>query len=270
MKLVSYDGGFGRVADGAIVPMGDDLVRFLATGHVQTGTAVPLASVRLRAPVPRPGKVICVGLNYRDHAEESGQPIPDEPVLFAKFANSVTDPGAPITVPPAVEHPDYEAELGVVIGGEAHRVDERTALEHFAGYTCVNDVSARDLQFRSSQWLLGKAIDGFLPMGPWLVTPDEIPDPQALRIRCEVGGETLQDSSTAQMIFGVAELIAFVSRTITLEPGDVIATGTPPGVGMARTTPRWLRDGDEVTVEIERIGALTNAVRMDAPMGGTG
>jgi len=244
MKLVSYDGGFGRVADGAIVPMGDDLVRFLATGHVQTGTAVPLASVRLRAPVPRPGKVICVGLNYRDHAEESGQPIPDEPVLFAKF--------------------------GVVIGGEAHRVDERTALEHFAGYTCVNDVSARDLQFRSSQWLLGKAIDGFLPMGPWLVTPDEIPDPQALRIRCEVGGETLQDSSTAQMIFGVAELIAFVTRTISLEPGDVIATGTPPGVGMAGTPPRWLRDGDEVTVEIERIGSLTNAVRMDAPMGGTG
>ena len=270
MKLVSYDGGFGRVADGAIVPMGDDLVRFLATGHVQTGTAVPLASVRLRAPVPRPGKVICVGLNYRDHAEESGQPIPDEPVLFAKFANSVTDPGAPITVPPAVEHPDYEAELGVVIGGEAHRVDERTALEHFAGYTCVNDVSARDLQFRSSQWLLGKAIDGFLPMGPWLVTPDEIPDPQALRIRCAVGGETLQDSSTAQMIFGVAELIAFVTRTISLEPGDVIATGTPPGVGMAGTPPRWLRDGDEVTVEIERIGSLTNAVRMDAPMGGTG
>jgi 2,4-didehydro-3-deoxy-L-rhamnonate hydrolase len=269
MKLVSYEGGFGRVEDGAIVPMGDGLVRFLATGHVQTGTAVPLASVRLRAPVPRPGKVICVGLNYRDHAEESGQPIPDEPVLFAKFANSVTDPGAPITVPPAVEHPDYEAELGVVIGGEAHRVDERTALEHFAGYTCVNDVSARDLQFRSSQWLLGKAIDGFLPMGPWLVTPDEIPDPQALRIRCEVGGETLQDSST-QMIFGVAELIAFVTRTISLEPGDVIATGTPPGVGMAGTPPRWLRDGDEVTVEIERIGSLTNAVRMDAPMGGTG
>ena len=270
MKLVSYDGGFGRVEDGAIVPMGDDLVRFLATGHVQTGTAVSLASVHLRAPVPRPGKVICVGLNYRDHAEESGQPIPDEPVLFAKFANSVTDPGAPIAVPSAVEQPDYEAELGVVIGREAHRVDERSALEHVAGYTCVNDVSARDLQFRSSQWLLGKAIDGFRPMGPCLVTPDEIPDPHALRIRCEVGGETLQDSSTAQMIFGVAELIAFVSRTISLEPGDVIATGTPPGVGMARTPPRWLRDGDEVTVGIERIGALTNAVRMDAPMGGAG
>ena len=263
MKLLSYAGGFGRVEDGAVVPMGDDLVRFLATGAVQTGAPLPLASLRLRAPVPRPGKVICVGLNYRDHAEESGQPIPDEPVLFAKFTNSVTGP-------PIAHQVDYEAELGVVIGREAHRVDERTALEHVAGYTCVNDVSARDLQFRSSQWLLGKAIDGFLPMGPWLVTSDEIPDPQTLRIRCEVGGETLQDSSTAQMIFGVAELIAFVTRTISLEPGDVIATGTPPGVGMARTPPRWLRDGDEVTVEIERVGALTNPVRMDAPMGGTG
>jgi 2-keto-4-pentenoate hydratase/2-oxohepta-3-ene-1,7-dioic acid hydratase in catechol pathway len=270
MKLVSYEGGFGRVEDGAIVPMGDDLVRFLATGHVQPGIPFPVDPVQLRAPVPRPGKVICVGLNYRDHAEESGQPIPDEPVLFAKFANSVIGPGEPIAIPPAVEHPDYEAELGVVIGRAAHRANERTALEHVAGYTCVNDVSARDLQFRSSQWLLGKAIDGFLPMGPWLVTADEIPDPQTLRIRCEAGGETLQDSSTARMIFGVAELIVFVSRTITLEPGDVIATGTPPGVGMARTPPRWLRDGEEVTVEIERIGSLTNAVRMDAPMGGTG
>jgi 2,4-didehydro-3-deoxy-L-rhamnonate hydrolase len=269
MKLVSYDGGFGRVEDGVVVPMGDDLVPFLTTGDVQAGTPIPLPSVRLRAPVPRPGKVICVGLNYRDHAEESGQPIPDEPVLFAKFANSVIGTGEPISVPPAVEQPDYEAELGVVIGRDAHRVDERTALEHVAGYTCVNDVSARDLQFRSSQWLLGKAIDGFLPIGPWLVTGDEIPDPQSLRIRCEVDGETLQDSSTAQMIFGVAELIAFVTRTITLEPGDVIATGTPPGVGMARTPPRWLRDGDTVTVEIERIGALTNTVRIDAPIGGT-
>ena len=252
------------------MPMGDDLVRFLATGHVQTGSAVPLASVRLRAPVPRPGKVICVGLNYRDHAEESGQPIPDEPVLFAKFANSVTGPGEPIAVPPAVEQPDYEAELGVVIGREAHRVDERSALEHVAGYTCVNDVSARDLQFRSSQWLLGKAIDGFPPMGPWLVTPTRSPIRRRFGSGARSAARPCRTPRRAQMIFGVAELIAFVTRTISLEPGDVIATGTPPGVGMARTPPRWLRDGDEVTVEIERIGALTNAVRMDAPMGGTG
>src|SRR5439155_3757751 len=134
MKLLSSGGGFGRVEDGAVVPMGYDLVRFLATGTVQTGAPVPLASVRLRAPGPRPGKVICVGLNYRDHAEESGQPIPDEPVLFAKFANSVTGPGETLVIPPAVEQPDYEAELGVVIGRKAHRVNERTALEHVAGY----------------------------------------------------------------------------------------------------------------------------------------
>jgi len=221
-------------------------------------------------PIDRPGKIICVGLNYRDHAEEQGVDLPKAPLFFAKYTTSLIGPGDPIVIPSVVEQCDYEAELGVVIGREAHRVDERTALEHVAGYTCVNDVSACDLQFRSSQWLLGKAIDGFLPMGPWLVTSDEIPDPQTLRIRCEVDGETLQDSSTAQMIFGVAELIAFVTRTISLEPGDIIATGTPPGVGMARTPPRWLRDGDEVTVEIERIGALTNAVRMDAPIGGTG
>ncbi len=140
-------------------------------------------------------------------------------------------------------------------------LSEAEALDHVAGYTCMNDVSARDLQFRSSQWLLGKAIDGFLPSGPWLVTTDEIPDPHDLRIRCVVNGETLQDSSTSQMIFQVPELVSFVTRTIELEPGDMLATGTPPGVGMARTPPRWLEDGDDMTVEIERIGALTNTVR---------
>jgi 2-keto-4-pentenoate hydratase/2-oxohepta-3-ene-1,7-dioic acid hydratase in catechol pathway len=221
-------------------------------------------------PIERPGKIVCVGLNYRDHAEEQGAPLPEAPLLFAKWQNALIGPGEAILIPPIVTKCDYEAELGVVIGARVRNASPDNALDSVAGYTCVNDVSARDLQFRSSQWLLGKAIDGFLPMGPWLVTPDEVPDPQTLRIRCEVGGETLQDSSTAQMIFGVAELIAFVTRTISLEPGDVIATGTPPGVGMARTPPRWLRDGDEVTVEIERIGSLTNAVRMDAPMGGTG
>ena len=170
-------------------------------------------------------------------------------------------PGDAIEVPPVVEHCDYEAELGVVIGRTATRVRESDALGHVAGYLCANDVSARDLQFRSPQWMLGKAIDSFLPCGPWLVTSDEIPDPQDLGIRCLVNGDVMQDSSTGQMVFGVAELVAFISRTLTLEPGDVIATGTPPGVGMARTPPRWLVDGDEVTVEIERIGALTNRVR---------
>jgi 2,4-didehydro-3-deoxy-L-rhamnonate hydrolase len=270
MKLVSFDGGFGRIEGETVVPMGDDIVKYLATGTFEgDGDAMPLDGVRLRAPVPRPGKVICVGLNYRDHAEETGQAIPEEPVLFAKFANSVLAPEATIDVPALVEQPDYEAELGVVIGRTAAGVDAADALDHVAGYTCVNDVSARDLQSRSSQWLLGKAIDGFLRAGPWIATADEVGDPQTLAIRCLVNGEVLQDSSTKQMVFGVAELVAFISRTITLEAGDLIATGTPPGVGMAMTPPRWLRDGDVVKVEIERIGALTNTVRLVAPRGGS-
>jgi 2,4-didehydro-3-deoxy-L-rhamnonate hydrolase len=270
VKLASFAGGFGRVEGDGIVPMGEDLASFLESGTSSDGDPVLLADARLRAPVPWPGKVICVGLNYRDHAEESGQPIPEEPILFPKFANSVIGPGERIEIPAFVTQPDYEAELGVVIGRRASGVDEADALEHVAGYTCLNDVSARDLQFRSSQWMLGKAIDTFLPCGPWIVTADEIPDPQRLAIRCTVNGEVVQNSSTEQMIFSVAELVAFISRTITLEAGDVLATGTPPGVGMAKEPPRWLRNGDEVTVEIERIGALTNEVRQTAGTGGSG
>ena len=273
MRLASYDGGFGRVQGSTFVPMGSDLLGYLRTGASTDAGPRALNEVDLRAPIARPGKVVCVGLNYRDHAEESGQPIPEEPILFPKFANSVAGPGDPIEIPPVVEQCDYEAELLVVMGRRATRVPEADAIDHVAGYACANDVSARDLQFRSAQWMLGKAIDTFLPTGPWIVTPDELPDPQGLGIRCVVNGETLQDSSTKQMIFGVAELIAFITRTMTLEPGDVIATGTPPGVGMARKPPRWLVDGDEVTVEIERIGALTNRVRANgAPArdGGSG
>ena len=270
MRLATFDRGFGRVEEDKIVPMGDDLLAYLATGRQREGDALALADVSLRAPIPRPEKVIGVGLNYRDHAQESGQPVPEEPVLFPKFANSVIGPGEDIVVPSVVTRPDYEAELGVVIGRTASGVRESEALSHVAGYTCVNDVSARDLQFRSAQWMLGKAIDSFLPCGPWLVTADEIPDPQSLEIRCTVGGEVMQDSSTGLMVFGVAELIAFISRTLTLEPGDVIATGTPSGVGMSRTPPRWLEDGDVVSVEIERVGTLTNTVRRGAPTGGVG
>ena len=273
MKLASYDGGFGRVEGTTFIPMGPDLLSYLRTGVSTDTEARLLREVELHAPIARPGKVIGVGLNYRDHAEESGQPIPEEPILFPKFANSVVGPGTEIEIPPVVEQCDYEAELLVVMGRRATRVSESEALDFVAGYSCANDVSARDLQFRSPQWMLGKAIDTFLPTGPWIVTPDELPDPQDLGIRCLVNGEALQDSSTKQMIFGVAELIAFITRTLTLEPGDVIATGTPPGVGMARKPPRWLLDGDEVTVEIERIGALTNRVRaLEAPTrdGGSG
>ncbi|MGE5228026.1 MAG: fumarylacetoacetate hydrolase family protein [Planctomycetaceae bacterium] len=264
MRLVSFERGFGRLEGDDVVPMGPDVVAYLATGEASDGAAVPLADVRLRAPVPRPGKVICAGLNYRDHAIESGLPIPEVPVLFPKFANSVIGPGEAIVLPPETSEPDYEAELGVVIGRTARRVDVADALSYVAGYTCMNDVSARDLQNRTSQWMLGKAIDTFLPCGPWLVTADEVPDPRSLAIRLRLNGAELQSSTTAEMVFGVDELVAFVSRTCTLEPGDLIATGTPPGVGFARTPPVWLSDGDVVEVEIDGVGTLWNPVRAEA------
>jgi 2-keto-4-pentenoate hydratase/2-oxohepta-3-ene-1,7-dioic acid hydratase in catechol pathway len=263
VRLVSFEGGFGRVEDGTVVPMGPSLADWLAFGtqSVATGAPRPLAELRLLAPVPRPGKIVCVGLNYRDHANETGQPIPSEPVLFSKYANSVDGPGADVVVPPDAEKIDYEAELAVVIGRRASAVPTGEALDHVAGYTCANDVSSRSLQFRSSQWLLGKAIDTFLPLGPYLVTADEVPDPQALGIRCLVNDELRQSSDTGQMIFGVAELVSFTSRTITLEPGDVLITGTPAGVAMAADPPRYLRPGDRMRIEIDGVGELDNTVR---------
>jgi 2,4-diketo-3-deoxy-L-fuconate hydrolase len=264
MRLVSFAGGFGRVEGEEVLPMGGDLVSWLLGAPVVEDPAMPLDSVGLLAPVPRPGKIFGVGLNYRDHAEETGQPVPEEPILFAKFANAVIGPGEPIVVPAATRRPDYEAELGVVIGSTAREVSVGDALGHVAGYLCCNDVSARDLQTATSQWTRGKAIDTFLPCGPWLVTPDEVPDPQALGIRCTLNGDVMQDSRTDQMVFGVAELVSFISQACTLEPGDLIATGTPPGVGFARTPPVWLQDGDQVTVKIDGLGALTNPVSRKA------
>jgi 2-keto-4-pentenoate hydratase/2-oxohepta-3-ene-1,7-dioic acid hydratase in catechol pathway len=263
VRLVSFEGGFGRVEDGTVVPMGPSLADWLAFGtqSVATGAPRPLAELRLLAPLPRTGKIVCVGLNYRDHANETGQPIPSEPVLFSKYANSVVGPGADVVVPPDADKIDYEAELAVVIGRRASAVPTGEALDHVAGYTCANDVSSRSLQFRSSQWLLGKAIDTFLPLGPYLVTADEVPDPQALGIRCLVNDELRQSSDTGQMIFGVAELVSFTSRTITLEPGDVLITGTPAGVGMAAEPPRYLRSGDRMRIEIDGVGELDNTVR---------
>ena len=208
--------------------------------------------------ITRPGKIVCVGLNYRDHAQEGGLDLPTAPLLFAKWPNSLIGAGDAIVLPPESTQVDYEAELGVVIGAKAKRVSERDALDHVAGYICVNDVSARDLQFADGQWTRGKSPDTFCPVGPRLVPRDEIADPQALAIRCIVNGEALQDSSTAQMIFSVAEIIAYTSQIITLEPGDLIATGTPAGVGVFRDPKVLLKDGDEVSVEIEGLGTLTN------------
>lgn len=212
------------------------------------------------APIAEPNKIVCVGLNYRDHAEESGQPIPESPILFAKFPNTVIGPGEPIKVPSITKQVDYEAELGVVIGRVASEVSVEDALDYVLGYTCVNDVSARDLQFADGQWVRGKTLDTFCPTGPWIVTTDEIPDPQNLGIKCLVNGNVMQDSSTKQMIFSVAELVSFISQGITLEAGDLIATGTPPGVGFARKPPLYLQPGDVVRVEIEGIGTLENPV----------
>ena len=211
-------------------------------------------------PIERPGKIICVGLNYRDHAEEQGTALPEAPLLFAKWQNTLIGPGDPIVIPPVVTKCDYEAELGVVIGEQARDVSAENALEAVAGYVCVNDVSARDLQFADGQWTRGKSPDTFCPVGPALVPRSEIPDPQALAIRAILNGETVQESTTANMIFGVADVIAYVTRTITLEPGDLIATGTPAGVGAFRNPPLFMQPGDEITIEIEGIGSLTNPV----------
>jgi 2-keto-4-pentenoate hydratase/2-oxohepta-3-ene-1,7-dioic acid hydratase in catechol pathway len=213
--------------------------------------------------IDRPGKIVCVGLNYRDHAAEQGTELPTAPLLFAKWPNTLIGPGEAIVIPQEARQVDYEAELGVVIGTRARRVAEADALDVVRGYICVNDVSARDLQFADGQWTRGKSPDTFCPVGPRLVPREEVDDPQALAIRCAVNGEVLQDSSTAQMVFSVAEIIAYASRTITLEPGDLIATGTPAGVGVFRDPKILLEDGDEVTVEIEGLGSLTNPVQQE-------
>jgi 2-keto-4-pentenoate hydratase/2-oxohepta-3-ene-1,7-dioic acid hydratase in catechol pathway len=212
-------------------------------------------------PIERPQKIVCVGLNYRDHAEEQGTEMPQAPLLFAKWPNTLIGPGEPIVIPPITGQVDYEAELGVVIGERVRGASAENAVEAVAGYLCLNDVSARDLQFSDGQWVRGKSLDTFCPVGPELVPAADVPDPQALAIRALVNGEALQDSSTSNMIFSVAEIIAHVSQAITLEPGDLIATGTPAGVGAFRRPQIWLQPGDEVTIEIEGVGALTNPVR---------
>ena len=211
-------------------------------------------------PIDRPSKIICVGLNYRDHAEEQGVPLPEAPLLFAKWPNALIGPGEPIRIPPIVTKCDYEAELGVVIGERVRNASAESALEAVAGYICVNDVSARNLQFADGQWTRGKSPDTFCPVGPALVPRDQIVDPQALPIRAILNGETVQESTTGNMVFGVAEIIEYVTRTITLEPGDLIATGTPAGVGAFRKPPLFMKPGDEITIEIEGIGSLTNPV----------
>jgi 2-keto-4-pentenoate hydratase/2-oxohepta-3-ene-1,7-dioic acid hydratase in catechol pathway len=227
------------------------------------GSVMEISSLNLLAPVPRPGKVLAAGRNYRDHAAEEETAPPLTPLLFAKLPSSLVGHRAEISWSSEVTaQVDYEAELAVVIGREASNVDVSRAFEYVLGYTCLNDVSARDLQEAEGQWTRAKGLDTFCPMGPWLVTADEIGDPRQLRVRCRVNGELRQDSSAREMVHGVAELVAFCSRSFTLEAGDILATGTPAGVGAFREPPVYLTDGDVVEVEIDRIGTLRNPCRV--------
>jgi 2-keto-4-pentenoate hydratase/2-oxohepta-3-ene-1,7-dioic acid hydratase in catechol pathway len=247
---------------GLLEALDEEGLRALAARAESAEERVPLAQAALCAPVPDAHKIICIGLNYRDHAEETGQEIPVAPMWFAKFANSLSGSGQPIVLPAThPEYVDYEAELALVIGRTARNVASQDALSYVAGAMPFNDVTARDLQLQNPLWTSGKAIDTFAPCGPALVTLDEIGDLGALGLRTRVNGEVLQQGTTANLIFGPADLVAWLSRTITLLPGDIIATGTPAGVGAAQG--RFLRDGDTVEVEIDGLGTLVSPVRSE-------
>ena len=267
MRIVRYLDHAGAVQHGILTVEGTVEAAIGDPFTGLRGTGRPATVVRRLAPVA-PVQVLGIGLNYRAHAHETGAKIPERPILFAKGINTVQDPGAPILIPTALasHEVDYECELAVVIGRTAKNVSRAHALDHVLGYTCANDVSARDWQIHlgGGQWCRGKFFDTFCPLGPCLVTADELPDPQRLGLRTRLNGVTVQDSTTADMIFPVAELIAFLSGSTTLPAGTVILTGTPPGVGMAAKPPRWLRPGDEVTIEIDGIGALTNPVQLES------
>ncbi len=272
MKIIRYQSPTGEIGYAQDHGNGSPtkLRGTLLEGLVSTGEPAPVS--RLLAPLD-PAAILCIGLNYRQHAAETNAPLPEYPVLFFKNPGSLQHPGGPIVLPRWMSSAkvDFECELAVVIGRPAKNVPRARALEYVLGYTCANDVSARDWQREGggTQWCRGKSFDTFAPLGPCLVTADEITNPNGLRIRTTVNGETLQDSSTNDMIFDVATIIEFLSGSTTLVPGTVILTGTPQGVGMARTPPRWLGAGDTVTIDIEGIGALTNPVIDEVESGGS-
>jgi acylpyruvate hydrolase len=251
-----------KTVKGLLEALDADGLRDLARRAGEASERIALADATLHAPVTDPQKIVCLGLNYRDHAEETGQEIPKAPMWFAKFANSLNGSGGDIVLPAAhAEHVDYEAELALVIGRRAKNVSVADALEHIAGAMPFNDVSARDLQMQNPLWTSGKAIDTFAPCGPALVTLDEIDNLQALGLRTRVNGELVQEGTTANLIFGPAEVVAWLSRTMTLLPGDIVATGTPAGVGVAQG--RFLKEGDTVEVEVDGLGTLANRVRSE-------
>lgn len=232
--------------------------KVLAATPAASGMA--LESVKLAAPIPRPGKILCIGLNYRDHAAESGMALPEFPTVFTKYNNTVIGTGEPIVIPSITTKPDWEVELGVVIGKRAKNVSESDALNYVAGYVPYHDVSARDYQTRTSQWTMGKTFDTFGPMGPALTTADEIADPHNLNVQLSIDGKIMQKSNTSNLYFTINQLIADITAVMTLEPGDLIATGTPGGVGQSRNPPRFLQDGEVVRIEIEKLGVLENRV----------
>lgn len=256
--------GFASLLD--IVESGEEgLARVEKFALASPETArVPLSSVKLMAPIPRPRKLICVGLNYRDHAAETGTKIPDIPTIFNKFATAVIGPGDNIVLPKNVKTPDYEAEFAFVIGKGGRHIAAADWESHVFGYTIVNDVTSRDYQRATSQWLMGKTFDTFAPIGPWIVTKDEIADPHELDVRMEINGEVLQNGNTRNLIFNIPALIEFLSSVFTLEPGDIVSTGTPAGVGFVRNPPRLLKAGDDVIVKIPAIGELRNPVVAEA------
>jgi 2,4-diketo-3-deoxy-L-fuconate hydrolase len=282
VKLVTYatDAGprVGCIDDEEVVPTPGipDIISLFNDNSLENSIeaalkgridAQPINELTLLAPIPRPTKIIAIGLNYRDHAEETGQKLPDAPILFSKPPTATIGHGANIIIPNDASQIDYEVELGVVIGKGGRNIPVDMALEYVGGYTVFNDVSARDYQFRDGQWFRGKSFDTFAPMGPCLTLPDQIQDPQDLHIQLRLNGKTRQNSSTANMVFSVAELIADISQVMTLEPGDIIATGTPSGVGFkVKPKPVFLQPGDVVEAEIDGIGILRNPVEKDGEL----
>ncbi len=270
MKLVTFRKAgaapeAGILSGDEVRSLGTDMLSVIASGAppIAAGPTHKLADVELLAPIPRPPKLICIGLNYRDHALEAKMEIPTVPTIFNKFTNVVIGPGQPIVLPAASKRPDYEAEFAFVIGPGGRNISAPRAMQHVYGYTIINDVSARDFQMATSQWLMGKTFDTFAPMGPWLVTADEIADPHALDISLDITStdgatERLQQSNTRELIFKIPELIEYLSTVVTLEPGDVVSTGTPAGVGFARKPPRYLKPGDEVIITVAGLGELRN------------
>jgi 2-keto-4-pentenoate hydratase/2-oxohepta-3-ene-1,7-dioic acid hydratase in catechol pathway len=271
MRLVTFQtddapSQAGIIDNENVFALGADMLTLIESGKKPAAGAASfkLSAVTLLAPIPRPPKMICVGLNYRDHAAEANMKIPDVPTIFNKFTNVIIGPGAPIVLPKVSERVDYEAEFAFVIGRGGRYISASKAMDHVFGYTIINDVSARDFQMATTQWLMGKTFDTFAPLGPWIVTADEIKDPHGLDISLEIAGVTLQHSNTRELIFKIPELIEHISKVVTLEPGDVVATGTPAGVGFARKPPRYLQPGDEVIIRVEKVGELRNPVTAEA------